>query len=129
MEASANSSVDHCFRTTSRFNEPFYVSLACSADNFEFNTLFLADTGADNSIISTDIFPPALQKFLYPSNLVTNGVGGTSVKSLGCFNCSIHIGGNLLENITIHVMDTKAPPLLGRNVLKRPNMESVESLG
>ena len=128
----AYASVPYCYNYLSAFvnnsllssrnYEPFYVDVRFASCSFDINLPMLADTGADDTMISKDCFPPELMKYLTPSNLVTVGVGGARTKSEGCFKATTTIGGLKIKDITVHIMDSKVPPLLGRDVLKAPGL-------
>ena len=124
---SANDSVSNNYFTyiSSRNYEPFYVDTQFSSCKFNLSMPMLADTGADDTIIPIDCLPNQLLEHLTPSDLVTTGVGGAETKSEGCFKCTVRIGGKLFENITVQVMPSKCPPLLGRDILKYPGMSNV----
>ena len=108
----------------SRSPSALYAPIRFAAAEFELDTLILVDTGASHTIIDRTTFPEQFRKFLRQSAFSTVGVGNVRVPADGEFTARIDMGGGYFKDCRVYVGDTKAPPLLGRDILHGPTVRS-----
>ena len=54
-----------------------------------------------------------------------NGIG-SSLEPVGTFECNVDFNGQVFNSIQINVVKTRAPPLIGMNILAHPSVQRVE---
>ena len=93
-------------------------------DSFKFNSVGLLDSGANVSLIQSDLLPKRVAKNLSPLDTSVQGIGG-NINILGTVTGTFEIGEAQFPNTKIYVVDKtlqNCKVIIGTNVLMHPNV-------
>ena len=85
----------------------------------------LWDCGSTGTLLPVSLFNrDEIEKMNQTKRPVT-GISGSTLP-VGLFVCDIEIGDGVFEGVEVSVVDTKAPPLLGMNLMAHPSVQTLE---
>ena len=93
-------------------------------DSFKFSSVGLLDSGANVSLIQSDLLPKRVGKNLSPLDTSVQGIGG-NINILGTVTGTFEIGEAQFPNTKIYVVDKtlqNCKVIIGTNVLMHPNV-------
>ena len=80
------------------------------------------DTGSTNCSIPISLLPANGKALLDECHTSIEGVSGVT-KPVGQFVCKLQFGKHFFKDILVYVLDTDAPPLIGRSVWKHDSVK------